>query len=156
MERKEELNQVLNDLLKINNDRIVEYRKAVKEIVDFDWRTIFLSNIDESKKFEMELSTAIMENGGALHASSTTASGKIYRFWTEIKDSFIGRDRESILNECDFVEDAILKAYSKALEHEDMTDELKKLIGRHLESLRSTNLTIDRYKDMSLFNLHRV
>ncbi|MEJ0057035.1 MAG: DUF2383 domain-containing protein [Bacteroidota bacterium] len=76
MARKEELTQVLNDLLKINNDRIKEYRKAIKEILDFEWRNIFLTNIDESKKFALELSLAIMQNGGEPKINSTTTSGK--------------------------------------------------------------------------------
>jgi uncharacterized protein (TIGR02284 family) len=156
MERKEEPTQVLNDLLKINNDRIKEYKKAVKEIVDFEWRTIFLTNIDESKKFALELSLAIMQNGGEPKINATTTSGKIYRFWTEIKDTFTGRDRESILNECEFVEDAMLKAYSKALEHEDLNDHLKKVIGKQYETLRSSHLMINHYRDMALMNLYKI
>jgi len=156
MERKEELSQVLNDLLTINSDRIKEYRKAVKEIADFEWRTIFLSNIDESRKFSMELSLAIMQNGGEPKMNSTTTTGKIYRLWTEIKDTFTGRDRESILNECEFVEDAVLKAYSKAMEHEDIKDELRKVIGRQQEALHSSRVMINHYRDMALMNLYKI
>jgi len=154
MERKEDAIQVLNDLLKINNDRIREYRKAAKQIIDFDWRTLFLSMIDESKKFATELVLAILQKGGVPH--SATTSGKIYRFWVEMKDTFTGMDRESILNECEFVEDAALKAYNRALENEDLTAELALLISKQLESLHSSKLTLNRYRDMSLFDLYKV
>ncbi|MEJ0057034.1 MAG: PA2169 family four-helix-bundle protein [Bacteroidota bacterium] len=81
---------------------------------------------------------------------------KIYRFWTEIKDTFTGRDRESILNECEFVEDAVLKAYAKAMEHEDLTVDLKKVIGRQYDTLLSSHLMINHYRDMALMNLYKV
>jgi uncharacterized protein (TIGR02284 family) len=156
MERKEEVHQVLNDLLKINNDRIKEYRKAIKEIIDFEWRTIFLTNIDESKKFGMELSLAMLKNGGTPQMTATTTSGKIYRLWIEIKDTFTGRDRESILNECEFVEDAVQKAYTKAMEHEDLTEEVKGVITKQYETLRSSHLVLNRYRDMALMDLYKI
>ncbi|CAN5582727.1 PA2169 family four-helix-bundle protein [soil metagenome] len=156
MEKKEEVTQVLNDLLKINNDRIREYRKGIREIVDFDWRTIFLTNIDESKKFGNELALAIINLGGNPETGSTTTSGKIYRFWTELKDTFTGTDRESILNECEFVEDGVLLAYTRALEHEDLTIELNLLIKKQLASLRTAYVIINKYRDMGVLDLYNL
>ncbi|NOT76040.1 MAG: PA2169 family four-helix-bundle protein [Cyclobacteriaceae bacterium] len=156
MERKEEFTQVLNDLLKINNDRIRQYKKATKEIADLDWRTLFLSNIDESKKFGMELSLEIMRNGGEPKVGSTTTSGKIYRFWMEIKDTLTGKDRESILNECEFVEDAVLRAYERAMQRKDFSVDISRLLGRQLELLRESHATINRYRDMTLLDLYKI
>ncbi len=115
MERKEDVTQVLNDLLKINNDRIKEYRKAAKQIVDFEWRNLFLVMIDDSRKSGTELALEILKRGGTPQINSTTTSGKIYRFWMEIKDTFTGMDRESILNECEFVEPDTQAMWNHAL-----------------------------------------
>lgn len=155
MERKEDVTQVLNDLLKINNDRIKEYRKATKQIVDFEWRNLFLTMIEESKKSGMELALEILRRGGTPQMNSTTTSGKIYRFWMEIKDTFTGMDRESILNECEFVEDGALRAYKKALEHEDFTPELTILIRRQYDSLTTSQLTMNHYRDIAMLDLYK-
>ena len=156
MERKEDVTQVLNDLLKINNDRMKEYRKATKQIVDFEWRNLFLTMIDESKKFGLELALEILKRGGRPQVNSTTTSGKIYRLWMEIKDTFTGMDRESILNECEFVEDGALKSYKKALEHEDLTPELRALIRHQFDSLTSSQSTMNHYRDIAMLNLYKI
>src|SRR3954466_7508632 len=125
MEKKEDLNQVLNDLLKINNDRIGVYKKAIKEVREFDVKTVFSGLVEECKKFGVKLALEILRRGGTPVVASTTTAGKIYRLWFEIKESLLGTDRESILNACEFVDEAIQRAYRQALEHSDLPADLK-------------------------------
>jgi uncharacterized protein (TIGR02284 family) len=134
MERKEDLNQVLNDLLKINNDRIAVYRKAIKEVYEFDIKTVFTTMVEESRKFGVKLALEILRRGGTPLVGSTTTAGKIYRIWNEIKESLLGQDRESILNACEFVDDAIQRAYKQALEHSDLPQDLRSEIATQQSS----------------------
>src|ERR1700712_1740886 len=107
--------EILNDLLKINNDRVEGYSKASGEINDIDLKTVFLSMADESRKIASELVREIRKSGGEAQSSSTTAAGKIYRTWMDVKSTFTGKDRQATLNSCEFGEDAAQKAYKEAI-----------------------------------------
>lgn len=137
MEKKEALNQVLNDLMRINNDRIEVYRKAIKEIHEFDVKALFVGLVEECRNFSVKLALEILRRGGTPLVGSTTTSGKIYRIWREIKDSLLGKDRESILNACEFVDDAIQNAFRQALDHGDLPADLRSEILSQ-QSLRVT------------------
>ena len=54
--------EILNDLILINNDRIVGYEKAMHELKeeDADLKILFLDMIDESRNYKMELATEVI------------------------------------------------------------------------------------------------
>jgi len=108
---------VLNDLVQINNDRVAGYEKAANEIreVDPDLESKFHRYAQDSQRFAFALSHRVRELGGE-PAISTTASGKIYRVWMDVKGVFSGHDRQTVLENCEFGEDAAKKAYRMALE----------------------------------------
>jgi uncharacterized protein (TIGR02284 family) len=56
--------------------------------------------------------------GGEAETDSTV-SGAIHRTWLEVKAAFSGHSEKSILEECEFGEDAIKKAYQTAIDDED-------------------------------------
>ena len=97
---------VLNDLIRINNDRIEGYHRANNEArdIDADLRAIFTRMADESRQYASELTQEVVKLGGE-PATGTTASGKIYRAWMDVKATFTGHDRESVLASCEFGED---------------------------------------------------
>ena len=102
METNESLVEVLNDLIRINNDRIDGYEKALEEVEDsdLDLRGIFHKMANESREYVQELSREVAALGGEV-ASGTTNSGKIYRVWMDIKATFTGHDRTSVLESCE-------------------------------------------------------
>ena len=103
MKTNEKNNEILNDLIRINNDRATGYEKAARETEaeDQDLRSIFNSMASESHAYAGELSRYVMQSGGD-PTDSTTVSGKIYRAWMDIKATFTGNDRKSILESCEF------------------------------------------------------
>src|SRR2546421_9780279 len=116
MEINENLTGVLNDLIRINNDRIEGYKRAAKEAddSDVDLKALFNRMADESRQYVAELTREVIKLGGE-PATGTTASGKIYRAWMDVKATFTGKDREALLASCEFGEDAAQKAYQEAL-----------------------------------------
>jgi uncharacterized protein (TIGR02284 family) len=112
--------EVLNDLIKINNDRIAGYERAAENIDQSEvlLKTLFYQLAEESGEFKREL-TERVESMGAKPASDTTAPGKIYRVWMDIKSAFAGHDKQSTLESCEFGEDAAQRAYKMALEDRD-------------------------------------
>ena len=140
MERNERTAEVLNDLIRINNDRVEGYEKAVKETAesDVDLRNIFNRMAQESRTYARELTDQVQRLGGE-PASGTTASGKIYRTWMDIKSGFSRSERKSVLEECEFGEDAAQKAYEKALAPDnDLTPDVQTLVQKEKNSLKYT------------------
>jgi uncharacterized protein (TIGR02284 family) len=150
MERNEKTVDVLNDLIRINNDRVEGYEKAVKETneSDVDLRNIFNSMAQESRSYSRELTEQVRRLGGE-PASGTTASGKIYRTWMDVKSGFSRSERKSVLEECEFGEDAAQKAYEKALDSDnDLPVDVLALVQKEKNNLKTAHDTIKNYRDM--------
>lgn len=147
----EELVEVLNDLIRINNDRIEGYEKAMNETkdIDADLRTLFRRMADQSRQNKVELIQEVQKRGGGADTNSTTNSGKIYRAWMAVKATFSGKDRKSVLAACEYGEDAAQTAYQEAMESEAMMDaEARQLITKQKTSLRESHDLIKRHRDM--------
>ncbi len=155
MQHNEEVIEVLNDLIRINNDRIEGYEKAISETkdIDADLRTLFRRMADQSRQAKAELIQEIGKKGGGADTNSTTNSGKIYRAWMSVKATFSGKDRKSVLAACEFGEDAAQKAYNEALESEETMDvDIRQLITKQKASLRESHDLIKRHRDMQIAN----
>jgi uncharacterized protein (TIGR02284 family) len=149
MEKNERAIEVLNDLIRINNDRIVGYEKAVDKAneTDVDLRTIFNRMAQESRKYANELTAQVRSLGGD-PASGTTASGKIYRVWMDVKSGLSSSERKSVLEECEYGEDAAQKAYEKALAPDnDLPADVRAIIQDEKTNLKNSHDTIRNYRD---------
>ena len=149
MQNEEVSVEVLNDLVKVNNDRIAGYERAINEAkdLDVDLKATFEGMIRESEQYKQELVSKVQECGGEVEEGTTT-SGQIYRAWMDVKATFTGHDRESILASCEFGEDAAQKAYKEALESDDLTMETRQLVTNQKPSLKASHDLIKRYRDM--------
>jgi uncharacterized protein (TIGR02284 family) len=130
MEKSREVVEVLNDLVMINNDRIAGYERAIKELHtdDQDLKSLFDNMIIESQKIKSDLAHEIQVLHGDVEKGSTEM-GKIYRAWMDVKAIFSGENRHAVLSNCEGGEDAIQKAYKKALETDRLPAFLKELLG---------------------------
>lgn len=147
--QSEVLAEVLNDLVKINNDRIAGYERAISESkdLDVDLKTIFEGMINESQGYKSELETVVRNMGGEV-ATDTTLSGKVYRAWMDVKATFTGASRKAILENCEFGEDAWRRAYEAALSSDaEMSAEVRQLITGQYNSEKSSHDLIKKYRD---------
>lgn len=145
----EKLVEVLNDLIEINNDRIAGYKKASEETkdVDVDLQAVFNKMADESRKYKSELVNEVTRLGGE-PSTDTTNLGKVYRVWMDVKATFTGKDRQGILESCEFGEDAAQKAYAMALESDaEMDVDTRQLIASQKSSLKTSHDLIKKYRD---------
>ena len=150
MEKNEKLTEVLNGLIEINNDRVNGYEKAIDETkdLDVDLKTIFSGMASESRKYGGELSKAVSEIGGT-PADGTTNSGKVYRVWMDIKTLFSGHTRQSLLELCEFGEDAAQKAYKEAIASDaEMNSDTRQLIAEQQAKLKTSHDIIKKYRDL--------
>lgn len=141
---------VLNDLIRINNDRIEGYTKAAEELSKPGYdnaRPMFLERTNESNVFVNELTIAVSRLGGE-PAENTTASGKLYRTWMDLKTAFTGGSVKSVFELCEFGEDAALKAYDEALEDETLwSEEIFNMLTRQRQMVRESHDAVKRYRE---------
>jgi len=149
MTTNNKLEGVLNDLIQINNDRINGYEKAAEEIkkTDIDLQALFSKLANDSRKYASELSREVIRLGGNPD-TGTTGSGKLYRVWMDVKSLFTGKDRQAILESCEFGEDAAQKAYKEALASDaEIPVETRQLITSQQASLKTAHDLIKKYRD---------
>lgn len=115
--------EVLNDLIRINNDRIEGYRKAAEQLKDE--RSTLIPVFDklqaESQTNVIDLKDEVLRLGGTPDEGTTTG-GKIYRAWMDVKATFGGDNPASVLMSCEGGEDAAKRAYNSAVESGDLGD----------------------------------
>ncbi|MDB5010747.1 MAG: family four-helix-bundle protein, partial [Mucilaginibacter sp.] len=79
--------------------------------------------------------------------SGTSTSGKIHRAWLNLKATFSGHNEKSILEECEFGEDAILKAYDSALAEEHVPSYIKDILREQQGYLMEAHGEIKSLRD---------
>lgn len=139
----------LNDLIKINNDRIAGYQKALESIDETGLNLLFNEYIDQSKNYVSELREYIHVLGGH-PADGTTLSGKFYHAWMDVKATFMNKDKHSILADCEHGEDIAKKAYRKALDDKELIwedERVVSILNNHLDGLRIAHDTIKALRD---------
>jgi len=149
MNRNNDNAEILNDLIQINNDRIEGYERAIKDtgIGDNDLRSLFQTMANESRQYVSELQQHVVLEGEE-PATDTTVRGKIYRAWMDVKATFTGKDRKSILESCEYGEDAAQRAYERALEDsEDLSPDVATLIMDQKMQLRQSHDKIRALRD---------
>ncbi|HTJ13609.1 MAG TPA: PA2169 family four-helix-bundle protein [Dinghuibacter sp.] len=131
--------EILHDLVRINNDRIAGYMKALEELrpEDADLKILFMRNIDQSRRFKLSLGTELLSLGGDLEKESGL-SGAIYRAWMQVKNTFSHGSRRSILGSCAYGEEAAQNSYEDALHSEQLPGDLSTIIQEQKEMLQSS------------------
>jgi len=147
MESNRETIETLNDLVQINNDRIAGYEDAISEIKDdAELRSVFINKILESRQFKSTLVREI-EVLGADPDNDTSISGKLHRAWLDIKATFSGHSDKSILEECEFGEDAIRKSYQSALNEGHLPAYIRDILNDQLSILQQSHDEIKALRD---------
>ena len=149
MGTKESNIETLNDLIRINNDRVVGYTKAIEELKeeDADLRHVFQSFILSSKRNINELTDLVLKYSGE-PAEDSTAAGKIYHAWMDVKATFTGHDVQSILNACEYGEDAAQRSYKLAIEdNSKISTDVFELIKEQKESLKKEHDAVKEHRD---------
>lgn len=153
MKNSEATVNTVNDLIQMNNDRIEGYEKAIEQAKGKDNTgdliSVFEACIDQSRQYKMTLGKEVQVMGGDME-TGTTASGKLYRVWMDIKNAFTGdQDRHSILAACERGEDAMKKAYQDALESNDLPAYLRDIVMKQSQEQLKSHDEIKALRDAS-------
>jgi uncharacterized protein (TIGR02284 family) len=146
MESNKATIEALNDLVQINNDRIKGYENAIKETDDSELISVFNNKILESQHFKATLTEEVQVLGQDAD-DTTSVSGTIHRTWLEVKAAFTGHSEKSILEECEFGEDAIKKAYQSALDEENLPAYIRDILNDQQAILSQSHDEIKALRD---------
>lgn len=148
MERLDKQAEILNDLVKINNDRVEGYKKAQSELKeeDSDLSVHFQERIEQSRTYHSELVGEVAKLGENI-ASGTKTSGKIYRAWMDVNAFFSGSDRKVVLDNCEVGEAAALRAYDSALGSDHLSPDQTAVVLRHHVEIKASYSQIKAMRD---------
>jgi uncharacterized protein (TIGR02284 family) len=148
MQLNEKLIEALNDLIRINNDRVAGYLKAIDQTDDADLKALFQRMREESITYIDQLNV-ILQDDGVEPTHNTTVYGKLYRTWMDVKATFSGHDRHSILSACEYGEDATQRTYEDVLGSDiSMPYSIRELVANQRRALRSAHDTVRTYRDL--------
>ncbi len=143
-------NNLLNELIELNNDRIAGFEKVLADIDDenVDLKEIFQEFSTQSRRFSQELTTIVAASAGEPETGNSV-SGALHRAWIDVKALFGGSDRVSILSEAERGEDAIKKAYHTVIEQGRLTGETLDTVTNQAKSIGKAHDTIKALRDMA-------
>lgn len=149
MKTNDQVVGVLNDLIKINIDRVTGYEKAIKETPaeDANLRSLFSRMGEESREYRKELAEEVRNLGGE-PADERTVPGKIYQTWMDVRSSITTDEEKTVLALCEFGEDAAQRAYEKALNEKDLPPDIRQTIQSQRSALKESHDTIKRERDL--------
>jgi len=138
----------LNDLIRINNDRITGYKKRMDIRIDDELEFMFLQFIFQSKQNIEELIKYVWSLGGK-PADGKSLSGKFYHAWIDFKFNLTKQPRHIMLDYCENSEDVAKSAYSKALEDKGLSwgKKIANTLKSQLEELKMSHKTIMALRD---------
>jgi uncharacterized protein (TIGR02284 family) len=141
---------VLNDLIKINIDRITGYEKAINDLnaSEVMLKTLFNQVAEDSHDIKSQLTEKVVALGGE-PASDRTVPGAIYQTWMDVKATFSGHDTGSTLEACEFGEDAAQRAYKEAQKaaEDDFPADIKHMITSQKNLLKMSHDLIKTQRD---------
>lgn len=143
--------EIINDLIKINNDRIEGYKTASDLANNMGVDSlggIFGKYMQQSKQFIEEL-TPYVKLEGEEPTESTMMSGKLFRMWMNVKVNVSGNDKRSLLESCEKGEDAFKETYKKTLEEDadQLSIEVKNMVLNQLGKQLAAHNDIKMLRD---------
>lgn len=150
---KEQTIEALNTLITINNDRIEGYETAAKETEEQDLKTFFSELKQTSLHCNKELISEVTKLGGTA-AEGTKTTGKFFRVWMDVKAALTGKDREVILNSCEYGEDVAKGTYEKVLENDqkNLNAEQENMIKTQHDLLKADHNKVKSMRDLVMAN----
>jgi uncharacterized protein (TIGR02284 family) len=133
--------EMLNDLVKINTDRITRYQKALDHpTLDSDLLIVFKNIIAESYRFKNELTGKMKDFGTDAYPVSDSISGQIHRASMDLSVVLSTNTRKAIMSSCQYNEDIAQHAYTAALNDSYGLDEhIYQLIATQLKAMKNTS-----------------
>lgn len=129
---------LLNELVETLKDGQKGYAEAMTDVEDADLKDTF-------KQFAVQRSGYINEIEDQMFKldlkpdESTSITSKVHRSFINLKSLVTGKNRDSILDECERGEDVAVKAYQTALKAEDLPSALQGVIEKQYQGVQAAH-----------------
>jgi uncharacterized protein (TIGR02284 family) len=147
IKKTDRLAVLLNDLVKINNDRIACYQNLIEKTTmsDMDLKGLFEDMVNESFNLREQLVEKIKQHLKD-YPNKTLVSGMIYDSWTALKIKLIGFDRKNLLSYSEYNEELMQQAYRTAvsISYNTMQKEIHSLLAQQQNTIRKSYELIKR------------
>jgi uncharacterized protein (TIGR02284 family) len=134
---------LFNTLVVINQERMTGYETAENETESEELKALFSQCKYISQQNKSELSKEIYKLGG-IPDEDTKMTGNFYRIWMDIKSALTGRDRQTILESCDYGEKVAADTYKEVLNSsvDEISNEQRTMLNHQLTLLNGNHYTI--------------
>ena len=134
---------VLNDLIEVSRDGEQGFLKAAEYATNPELKELFTSRATEIGAAIRVLQSQGIALGVWPEAGGSVA-GALHRGWVSLRSAVANRTDLSILEECERGEDVAKKKYADALQHDDLSFEVRALVERQYHGvLRNHDLVRD-------------
>lgn len=125
----------LNHLIAIANDGKFGYENAAEDVKDLTLKQMFMQYSRERAVYAEDLKREVGKMGGSPDSGGGPL-GALHRTWMDIKSTITSGDREAILKTCITGEEAAVKAYTEAVEDDNLTGGVKQLVSQQLSGVQ--------------------
>jgi uncharacterized protein (TIGR02284 family) len=132
----DKITSTLNHLISIANDGKYGYDNAAKDVKDITLQQMFEQYSAERAMYAEDLKRAVASLGDSPDKGGGPI-GALHRTWMDIKAAVTSGDREAILKTCITGEEAAVKAYTDALNDENITGNVKQIITEQMSGVQA-------------------
>lgn len=141
----------LNDLVATLKEGQKGYAEAMTDVEDADLKDLFKKYAAQRASYITELEDQMykLDLKVDTNEGNNTVAGTVHRAFINLKGLVTGKDRHSILAECERGEDYAKEAYEKAKKFEDLPAELKSVIDKQADGILQAHNEIRDLRDAS-------
>ena len=140
---KDDVDDVLNELIETSKDGEKGFRKAAEDAHDPELKSLFAEGARRCREGAAELQGVVRSLGEAPEKSGSVA-GALHRGWVSLKEAVASRDDKAILEEVERGEDYAKSRYLKALER-DLPPDLRVIVERQYQGVLANH---DRVRNL--------
>lgn len=145
------LQSELNDLIATLKEGQKGYAEALTDVEDSDLKEIFKKYAAQRSSYITELEDQMykLDLKVDTNEGNNTVAGTVHRAFINLKGLVTGKDRHSILAECERGEDYAKAAYEKAQKLEGLPGDLSAVISKQAAGVKQGHDEIKALRDSS-------
>lgn len=139
-----DLADVLNSLIETCKDGHAGFHSAAEDVKNPDLKALFTTLAAQRQDFTGQLQALVRSLGGDTEKTGSLV-GALHRGWIDLKAAVSSGDEHAILAECERGEDSAVAAYRGALEHAELSGEIRTVVEQQSASVQAAH---DRVRDL--------
>lgn len=144
--RMQETIDILNNLITVSKDGEAGFKKVAEEVTDAHLKSVFTNRASGCTQAIAELQAHVTRLGGT-PTDSGSILGALHRGWVDVKSAVTNRDNATILEECYRGEESAEQAFAKALENNDLSQDVRSFIQKLYDGVKQNYDLVARLKN---------